>query len=97
MSPETSQTVFKKTWICRNMLICHFGLLTPLAKINKLGSLNKVRRDGKNLKVNKRPHSCIKHPRVSCRPLAFTSYKAFFKKKKRGLAVVSLPHCLNNF
>ena len=31
------------------------GLLTPFAKINKRGGLNKVRGGGKNQKINKRP------------------------------------------
>ena len=35
--------------------------------------------------------------KLSCRPLAFTSCKAFFKKQKRGLELVSLPHCLHVF
>ena len=38
------------------------GFLTPFAKINKRGGLNKVR--GKNLKINKRHPSCINLPRV---------------------------------
>ena len=33
---------------------------------------------------------------LGCRPLAFTSYKAFLKKK-RGLQLVSLPHVLHAF
>ena len=36
---------------------------------------------------------------LSNRPLAFTSYKVFFfkKKKKRGLELISLPHFLHYF
>ena len=35
--------------------------------------------------------------KLSCRPLAFTSFKAFFFLKKRGLELVSLPHFLHDF
>ena len=34
--------------------------------------------------------------KLSCRPLAFTSYKALLKNKK-GLELVSLPHFLPGF
>ena len=34
--------------------------------------------------------------KLSCRPLAITSYKAL-KKPKRGLELVSLPHFMHNF
>ena len=34
--------------------------------------------------------------KISCRPLAFTSYKAFLKCKK-GLELASLPHFLHDF
>ena len=35
--------------------------------------------------------------KLSCRSLAFTSHKVFFKKTKRGLELVSLPHFLHDF
>ena len=39
--------------------------------------------------------------KLSCRKLAFTSYKVFFflkkKKRERALELVSLPHFLHNF
>ena len=35
--------------------------------------------------------------KLSCRPLAFTSYKAFLKNKKRGLKLVFLLHFLHDF
>ena len=35
--------------------------------------------------------------KLSCRPLAFTSYKVFKKKTKRGLELVFLPHFLHDF
>ena len=34
--------------------------------------------------------------KLSCRPLAFISYKAFFLKRKRGLELVSLSHFLHD-
>ena len=34
--------------------------------------------------------------KLNCRPLAVSSYKAFFKKE-RGLELVSLPHFLHGF
>ena len=47
------------------MHIYKIGLLTLFAKINRRGGLNMVRSGGKkNLKINKRLPSCIKHPRV---------------------------------
>ena len=35
--------------------------------------------------------------KLSCRLLAFTSYRAFLKKTKRGLELVSLSHFLHDF
>ena len=34
--------------------------------------------------------------KLSCRPLAFTSYK-IFQKTKRGMELASLPHFLHDF
>ena len=35
--------------------------------------------------------------KLGCRPFAFTSYKAFFKKTKRSLELVALLHFLHDF
>ena len=35
--------------------------------------------------------------KLHCKPLAFTLYKVFLRKQKRGLELVSLPHFLHDF
>ena len=35
--------------------------------------------------------------KLKCRPLVFTLHKAFFKKNKRGLKLVSLPHVMDDY